>query len=60
MMLKKGQKVTVYQDPVTCEKKEGLATLVKKEREDDLCETWQVRFNSERNAYARQINKNIH
>jgi len=61
-MLKKGQKVTVYHDPATCEKKEGAAILIKNiwRGEHFPYEDWQVRFENETEIFERRINKHMH
>ena len=41
---KPGDKAIIYDDPITCEKREGIATLVEKIKEDKLKEFWLVRF----------------
>lgn len=58
IMLEKGDRVTIYEDPVTCEKPEGIAVLVRQLNSDDGdgLERWEVIFDDEHEAYARTIN----
>jgi len=60
MALKKGDKVKVYQRPITKEKLEGIATLVTKcfSNEMSNTEVWNVRFENDKETVARTINKN--
>jgi hypothetical protein len=56
----KGQSVMIYQDPLTETKQEGAAVLVKKNYVDPpemrpRCETWLVRFLSDKSKVARAI-----
>lgn len=55
--LAKGQKVNIYHDPITQQKLEGKATLVKFCHEDDTLEHWDVRFKGEREVYQRWVAK---
>lgn len=56
-IMKKGQSVTVYEDPVTMEKIEGEATLLKFEESsaDPRFEFWKVRFFQDLNSVYRWI-----
>ena len=53
--LKKGQKVRIYQKPITHEEYEGIATLVKFVSETEQDESWMVRFRNEESTYQRLI-----
>lgn len=56
--MKKGDIVTIYENPLTKEKPEGRAKLVKKICDDVDMEYWQVQFlPGERNNYTRWIKK---
>lgn len=57
-MLERGDRVMIYEDPVTCEKKEGIATLVRQLNTDDGdgFERWEVIFDNEHESYPRTIN----
>ena len=47
-MYKKGDIITIYEDPITCHKIEGKAKLMHKmPLKDDFLEMWQVRFINE-------------
>ena len=52
-----GDKVTIYQDPITKQKEEGKATLVKfLSKDDDFgTEDWEVGFDNEVETYTRTI-----
>ena len=52
-----GDRVTIYQDPITCQKREGRATVVKvlREEEDGLVECL-VRFIDETEEFIRLVN----
>lgn len=58
MALKQGDKVMVYQDPITQQNPEGEAVLLQKEIDDlaDGLEYWQVSFEGDEGVYARVIN----
>jgi hypothetical protein len=43
-MLKRGDKVTVYEDPITRVKPEGEVELITIQDESDGMEFWEVRF----------------
>jgi hypothetical protein len=56
----KGQAVMVFQDPLTEMHQEGAAVLLSRQRVDDLrqrprCETWLVRFMSDKSTAYREI-----
>jgi hypothetical protein len=55
--LKKGDKVRVYQKPLTNEDEEGIATLVKFDSvsEGYGTERWLVRFEGEESTYPRDV-----
>lgn len=62
--LKKQLKVMVYQDPLTCQKPEGDAVLIKKmeyarEQENGI-QNWKVRFISDGFVTERLINIKTH
>lgn len=44
--MKKGQTVTIYEDPITCQKAEGKARLIELVRQDegDGLTMWRVKF----------------
>lgn len=57
--MKKGQKVKVYQKPLSKEDFEGEATLLRKmesNRDDDVLQNWEVRFESDGFICERLIN----
>jgi len=59
--MKKYDLVTVYEDPITCQKPEATALLIR--RHDwhlEGCERWDVRFKGEQTTYTREININNH
>ena len=60
MALKKGKKVMIYVDPVTCKTKEGKAFLRKRIQGGDVTEFWRVRFIDDDFSTARWVNKKIH
>jgi hypothetical protein len=53
--MKAGETVTIYEDWLSCTKKEGEAKLVKKLSETDLGEYWIVDFHD--GSYCRWIKK---
>jgi len=60
--MKKGEVVTIHEDPITEEKPEGEAKLLKKIDEDHhavrpRCEFWQVKFLDEKYKRLRFIKK---
>jgi hypothetical protein len=55
--LEKGHYVRIFQKPLTIEDFEGVATLIKKISEDELSETWKVKFDKERKHSIRKIAK---
>mgnify|MGYP001466248638 CR=1 FL=1 len=55
-MLQRGQKITVFQDPLTCKTPEGDARLIQFiEKYHDGLERWQVRFLGEKEKFERLI-----
>lgn len=57
--MKKGQKVKVYQKPLSKEDFEGEAILLRKmesNRDDDVLQNWEVRFESDGFICERLIN----
>ena len=67
-MLKKGQVVKVYEDPITCDKLEEKATLVRSaipfvdpsQVSGAACEYWWVNFPDSDGNFLRWINKTNH
>jgi len=58
--MKVGDKVTIYEDPITCKKQEGIAKLVRHVKSDPALgtELWYVRFPSDPTVeYQRWIKK---
>ena len=58
--LVKGDRVTIYEDPVTCQKREGRATIIEITSimpNKDLAECL-VRFVGEDETFTRQVNIN--
>jgi hypothetical protein len=59
--LKIGEKVTIYEDPVTCKRPEGKATLVRlvkpsQPSDEPKLEHWEVQFDAEiGDTYIRVI-----
>lgn len=53
--LAKGQRVQIFQDPLSQLKPEGMATLVKFCHGDEGLEHWDVKFDGERQVYQRWI-----
>ena len=55
--MKVGDTVEVYEDPITCEKLEGVAILIKKVYDCDAngLESWGVRFKGEQEIMERKI-----
>lgn len=54
--MKKGDLVKVYQKPFTQDGFEGRATLMKRIKDDDVMEYWEVRFKDEpKTIYSRWI-----
>jgi hypothetical protein len=45
--LKPGSRVTVYQDPITKTKPEGVATLIRLLADDAPLQRWAVKFHSD-------------
>ena len=60
--MKQGDVVTVYEDPITCNKEEGKAVLESFWFEDEVIERWHVRFvgEEEEGFFSRAINKENH
>lgn len=57
MALTRGDKVTVYEDPFTRTKPEGIAQAVRSAGiADDEMESWYVRFPGDTQLYQRWIN----
>jgi hypothetical protein len=54
--MEKAKRVFVYEDPVSCLRLEGVATLVKKISSDHWSERWLVRFDNG-DEVERTINK---
>ena len=48
-ILRKGQKVTIFQDPISQHQSEGEATLIafKASDDDNTMELWEVRFDGD-------------
>jgi hypothetical protein len=42
--MKRGDIVEIFEDPITCEKSEGMAKLVRLDIREEDQEYWQVRF----------------
>jgi hypothetical protein len=55
--MKKAERVLVYEDPISCLRLEGMATLVKKISSDHWSERCLVRFDNG-DEVERTINKN--
>jgi hypothetical protein len=55
--LMRGDKVVIYQDPITQLKPEDEATLSSWLKTDGNLEQWNVRFKGEREVYPRWIAK---
>ena len=55
-----GTVVKVYEDPITCKKLEGEATLEFCWNTHGETEQWHVRFKDEEGYFSRAINKEIH
>ena len=60
--LKKGQVVKIYEDPISCTKCEGYATLISFLKSDSIngCEYWGVRFLLDFITVYRHINIKNH
>lgn len=43
-MLTRGDVVEIFEDPITCQKFEGKAKLLRKLDDGEFFETWRVRF----------------
>ena len=58
-MLKKGDRVRIYENPITEKKLEGEATLVSRYRPDtgDGLYMWEVRFGNEEETVLRTISQ---
>ncbi len=56
-MSTKGSVVVIHEDPLTCERAEGKAQLIRLLREDRLTETWTVKFLSDGFVCDRRIRK---
>jgi len=59
--MQRGQKVKVYEDPITCERLEGQAVTDRRlphamERKEPGCEEWWVTFAGELEKCRRLIN----
>ena len=59
-MLKKGDVVVVYHDPMNCENPEGAAKLLKFRKKDFEQEYWEVMFVDDNFKTARWINIKKH
>lgn len=60
MRLEKGQIVMVYQDPITCQTKEGKAKLIRNLNQNHpKQEYWQVEFLEDNYRCPRWINTNL-
>lgn len=55
--LVKGDRVTIYEDPITCQKREGRATIIEIMPGKDLVECL-VRFVGENETFTRLVNIN--
>ena len=55
--MKPGDKIEIYEDPITQNRLEGIATLIKKVASQPNLETWVVRFRGERETFIRQIRR---
>lgn len=55
--MKPGDTVTIYEDPLTCEKEEGEAELIEMISETRAKEFWHVRFISDNWRTTRWIKK---
>jgi hypothetical protein len=54
---KQGRLVTIYQDPLTCQKPEGVARLVNFiETTPDGLQLWEVRFKGDEGVFKRLVN----
>lgn len=61
--MKKGEKVKIYRDPITCKNLEGEARLKRHISMNDAsgCESWLVTFSDEpEREYQRLVNKDCH
>lgn len=52
-----GDKVAIYEDPITCRKFEGEAVLIKRLSLGPDSERWRVRFEGEEETYERWVAK---
>ena len=55
--MKPGELRAIYEDPLTQTKKEGMATLILKLKDDLRSEYWEVQFDGEARTYFRWIAK---
>lgn len=55
--MEKGQIIMIYQDPITQQKPEGEAKLLKLEKDDPDQQYWKVRFLSDGFVTFRWIHK---
>ena len=55
--MKKGDRVLIYEDPITCKNLEGGATLMRLEKDDGFFEYWFVKFIGESTQHLRKIKK---
>lgn len=53
--MKKGDIVTIYEDPITEKIPEGKAVLLRPVNSDEDLEWWEVRFKGEDDTYYRFI-----
>lgn len=53
-----GDRVTIYEDPITCQRREGRATVIKTIRQDSIpnCMRCLVKFVGEDGEYEREVN----
>ena len=59
--MKKGQRVNVFQDPITCKRLEGEAKLIQKHKTENWKqEYWRVKFLSDGFVCDRFINIETH
>lgn len=60
--MKKGQIVIIYEDPITCQRREGEAKLVSQMRGDtgDGLELWEVKFINDGYETTRTVNVKTH
>jgi hypothetical protein len=58
--MKSGEKVMIYEDPITCNKEEGIAKLIELVGEDcgDGLELWVVKFPDDEREFTRTVKVN--